>query len=243
MIHKTKAIALHSIKYGDSSLIAYVYSEMHGRLSLMVHSAYGKPKSAGKAVFFQPLNIVNLVYYHKENQTLSKLKEVSIEVNFSSIPFDPVKRAIAMFVGEVVYRTIREEEQNHMMFSFLESSIRLLDVMHSGISNFHLIFLAQLTRYLGFFPGNTWNESSPIFDYKNGLFIHAEPLHPLFFGRERSKMIGLVLSTSFHDAEELKLNHKTRAQLIDNFLSFYQVHIEGVSGIKSLAILSQVFED
>ena len=243
MIHKTKAIALHSVKYGDSSLIAYVYSESHGRLSLMAHSAYGKHKSSGKAVFFQPLNIVNLVYYYKESQTLSKLKEVSSEVNFSTIPFDPVKRAIALFIGEVVYRTIREEEPNPVMFSFLESSIQLLDVMHSGISNFHLIFLAQLTRHLGFFPGNTWSESNPIFDYKNGLFIHAEPTHPLFFNKEKSRIIGLVLSTPFHEAEALMLNHKTRAQLIDNFMTFYQVHIEGVSGIKSLPILSQVFEE
>lgn len=242
MIYKTKAIALHSVKYGDSSLIAYVYSESHGRLSLMVHGAYGKRKSSGKAVFFQPLNIVNLVYYYKENQTLSKLKEASSEVNFSSIPFDPVKRAIALFIGEVVYRTIREEESNPVLFNFLENSIQLLDVMHSGISNFHLIFLAQLTRYLGFFPGNTWSESTPIFDYKNGLFVHAEPIHPLFFNKEKSKMIGVILSTPFHEAEALKLNHKTRAQLIDNFLSFYQIHIEGISGIKSLPVLSQVFD-
>ncbi len=243
MIHKTKAIALHTVKYGDNSLIAYVYSESHGRLSLMVHSAYGKQKSSGKAVFFQPLNILNLVYYHRGNQTLCKLKEVSTEVTFSTIPFDPVKRAIALFIGEVVYRTIREEEANPTMFSFLLNSIQLLDVMHSGISNFHLIFLAQLTRYLGFFPGNQWNDSTPIFDYKNGLFVYAEPAHPLYFNKEKSKLIGLILSTPFHDAETLKLNHKVRGQIIDNLLAYYQVHIESVSGIKSLPILSQVFEE
>lgn len=243
MIHKTKAIALHTVKYGDNSLIAYVYSESHGRLSLMVHSAYGKQKSAVKAVFFQPLNILNLVYYHRGNQTLCKLKEVSTEVTYSTIPFDPVKRAIALFIGEVVYRTIREEEPNPVMFNFLENSIQLLDVMQRGASNFHLIFLTQLTRYLGFFPGNQWSESLPIFDYKNGLFVPTDPAHPLYFNKEKSKLIGLVLSTPFHDAERLELNHKTRTQLIDNLLAFYQVHIESVTGIKSLPILSQIFEE
>lgn len=243
MIHKTKAIALHSVKYGDNSIIAYVYSESHGRLSIMVHGAYGKQKSSGKAVFFQPLSILNLVYYHRGYQTLCKLKEVSAEVSFSTIPFDPVKRAIALFVGEVVYRTIREEESNFAMFNFLENSIQLLDVMHVGISNFHLIFLAQLTRYLGFFPGNQWSESSSIFDYKNGLFVSFEPTHPLYFNKEKSKLIGLIFSTPFHDAELLKLNHKIRAQVIDNLLAFYQVHIESISGIKSLPILSQIFDD
>lgn len=243
MIHKTRAIALHTVKYGDSSLIAYVYSESHGRLSLMVHGAFGKQKSSNKAIFFQPLNIINLVYYHKGQQTLCKLKEVSSSVAFGELPFDPVKRAIALFIGEVVYRTIREEEPNTTMFNYLETSIELLDVMHSGVSNFHLIFLAQLTRYLGFYPGNAWSESLPIFDYKNGLFIASEPMHPLFFDKEKSKSIGMILSTPFHDAEHLKLNHKVRAQIIDNLLTFYQVHIEGVASLKSLSVLSQVFED
>ncbi len=243
MIHKTRAIALHTVKYGDNSLIAYVYSESHGRLSLMVHGAFGKQKSSSKAVFFQPLNIINLVYYHKGQQTLCKLKEVSSAVTFSELPFDPTKRAIALFVGEVVYRTIREEEPNPVMFNYLETSIQLLDVMHSGVSNFHLIFLAQLTRYLGFYPGNSWNETNPIFDYKNGLFIASEPMHPLFFDKEKSKGIGMVLATPFHDAEHLKLNHKVRSQIIDNLLTFYHVHTEGFATLKSLSVLSQVFED
>jgi len=243
MIHKTKAIALHTVKYGDSSLIAYVYSESYGRLSVMVHSAYGKKKSAGKAIFFQPLSIINVVYYRKGIQTLCKLKEVSTEVNFTSIPFDPIKRAIALFIGEVVYRTIREEESNPVMYSYLENAIQLLDVMHGGMSNFHLIFLAQLTRHLGFFPGNAWDESTPYFDYKNGVFVKTETIHPLFFSTEVSKLMGQVLTTPFHEAESLQFNHKTRAQLIGSFLSFYQVHIESISGIKSLPILSQVFED
>jgi DNA repair protein RecO (recombination protein O) len=243
MICKTKAIALHSVKFGDSSLIAYVYSETHGRLSLMVHSAYGKHKSSGKAIFFQPLNIINLIYYHKENQTLCKLKEASIDISFNSIPYDPAKRAIALFIGEVVYRTVREEETNPVLFNFLDNAIQLLDVMHSGVSNFHLVFLAQLTRHLGFYPGNAWSDSTPIFDYKNGLFLQAEPMHPIFFNKEKSKIIGLVFSTSFHDLDKLSFNHKVRAQLIDNFLTFYQVHIESVAGIKSLPILSQIFEE
>lgn len=243
MIHKTKAIALHTVKYGDNSLIAYVYSESNGRLSLMVHSAFGKQKSSGKAVLFQPLNIINLIYYHKGHQTLCKLKEVSSEISLNDIPYNPVKRAIALFIGELIYRTIREEEPSHVMFNYLETSIQLLDVMHNGVPNFHLIFLAQLTRYLGFFPGNQWSELTPIFDYKNGLFVATEPMHPLFFDKEKSKAIGLVLSASFYNAEHLKLNHKVRTQIIDNLLTFYQVHIEGVANLKSLPILSQVFED
>ncbi len=243
MIHKTKAIALHTVKYGDNSLIAYVYSESHGRLSLMVHSAFGKQKSSGKAVFFQPLNIINLIYYHKENQTLCKLKEVSSAVPFGDIPFDPVKRAIALFVGEVVYRTIREEESNPALYKYLETSIQLLDVMNRGVSNFHIIFLAQLSRYLGFFPGNSWSESATIFDYKNGLFVASEPIHPLYFDKDKSKQIALAFATPFHDAENMKLNHKVRSQIIDNLLTFYQVHIEGAASIKSLSILSQVFDE
>ena len=243
VIYKTKAISLHTVKYGDSSLIAYIYTQEHGRITLMVHGAYGRKKTSAKAVLFQPLSILNIVYYHKGTQAFSTLKEVTLDVTFNSIPYDPVKRAIALFVGEVVYKTIREEEANPVMYSYLEHSIQLLDLMHQGTSNFHLLFLSQLSRHLGFYPGNSWSDTLPFFDYKNGLFVSLEPTHPLYFSKERSKMLGLLFSTPFHDADNLQFNHKLRSQLIDNILSFYHIHIESVTGIKSLPILSQVFEE
>jgi len=243
VIHKTRAISIHTIRYSENSIIVYVYSESHGRLSIMVHSAFGKGKRAGNAVFFQPLNIVDLVFYKKENQSIAKLKEVSQGLVTSTIPFDPIKRAIALFMGEVIYRTVKEEVANSTMFQFLVSSIQILDVLRVGIANFHLVFLMQLTRQLGFFPGNQWSESHPFFDMKNGVFVQSEPLHPLFFSKSNSKMLNSIIQTSFENVDDIKLNHSQRNIIIRDLLSYYQVHLGSVSDIKSLPVLSDVFKD
>jgi DNA repair protein RecO (recombination protein O) len=243
MILKTRAIAIHSVKYSENSIIAYVYSESHGRLSIMVYKAFGKGKRTSNAVFFQPLNIIDIVFYKKENQSIAKLKEVSQGIITNTIPFDPVKRALALFIGEVIYRTVREEVANPAMFQFLSSSIQILDVIHSGVSNFHLVFLMQLTRHLGFFSGNQWSEATQIFDLKNGVFAHSEPLHPLFLDKSNSKLFNEIMQTSFENVETLKLNHTIRNSIINDLLSFYQVHLGTVADIKSLAVLTEVFKD
>jgi DNA repair protein RecO (recombination protein O) len=242
MIHKSKAITLHTIRYGENSLIAYLYTEAYGRISLLVNGAFGKRKATGKAAFFQPLDINNVVFYHRSVHGLGRLKEVSTAIGFSSIPFDPVKRAIALFVSELVYRTVREEESNPVLYNFLETSIHLLDVMSTGAHNFHIIFLVQLSRHLGFYPGNRWSSATPYFDYRNGLFIEHEPQHPLFFGKSDSEWIGRAMDTPFHEADRLEMNHLLRKQLIENLLAYYQFHIESVAAMKSLPVLAQVFE-
>ena len=61
MLAKSSVIALHSVRFGEKSLVAYVYSEQYGRLTLMVNSAFGKSKAGGKAIFFQPLSILSTV--------------------------------------------------------------------------------------------------------------------------------------------------------------------------------------
>lgn len=243
MIQKTRAISIHTIRYGENSIIAYVYSESHGRLSIMVHSAFGKGKRAGNAVFFQPLNIIDIVFYKKENQSIAKLKEVSQGLITDTIPFDPIKRVIALFMGEVIYRSVKEEVANPPMFQFLVNSIQILDVLRSGFSNFHLVFLMQLTRQLGFFPGNQWSELNPYFDLKNGVFVHSEPLHPLFISKMNSKMLNAIIQTSFENVDDIKLNHSQRNVIIRDLLSYYQVHLGSVSDIKSLPVLTEVFKD
>lgn len=243
MIYKSKAIALHSIRYGDSSIIAYLYSEMFGRISILVHSAYGKSKGTGKAVFFQPLNQLDIVFYRKETQAIAKLKETNLDINYISIPFDPVKRAIALFIGELIYKTVKEEVSNPAMYKYLVGSIQLLDVLHSGSSNYHLLFMMQLTRHLGIYPGNTWSEYNKIFDMKNGIFVHNEPQHPLFLSTQNSQLLSLLMQTPFDQSDQLTFNHFQRNQIIQDILYYYQVHLGSVSDLKSLTVLTEIFKD
>lgn len=242
MLQKSKAIVLHTIKYKDNSIIAYCYTEAFGRTSFLVNNAFAKGKNPGKAVYFQPFAILDVVFYIKESMNLCRLKEVSISINQTAIPFNPVKRSIVFFLSEVVHRTVKEEEPNRLFYNFLENSIHLLDIMHSGVANFHLIFLMQHSRHLGFFPSNVFTDFNKYFDYKNGTFIPSIPQHNFYLEPDVSKLLGEVVQTPFHRAEELILNHNQRVQIINGILKYYKFHLGNTLEFNSLEVLTQVFD-
>lgn len=242
MLHKSKAIVLHTIRYKDNSLIAYCYSESFGRISFIVNSAFSTGKTPGKAVYFQPFSILDIVFYKKAGSDLCRVKEVSVAINQTTISFDPVKRSIALFLSEVVYRTVKEEEPNQSFYSFLENSIHLLDIMHSGVANFHLVFLLQHSRHLGFFPSNIWSEVDRYFDYRNGTFISYIPQHNFYLESDVSRMLSEVISTPFYKVDELALNHSQRIQIINGILRYYRFHLGSSLEFNSLSVLIQLFD-
>jgi DNA repair protein RecO (recombination protein O) len=243
MISKSKAIALHTVRFGESSLVAYLYTLEFGRITLMVNGAYGKGRSGKKAVFFQPLTLLDIVFYPGKNHGMGKLKEVYLSSPLKTLHVNPIKSAISLFVGEVVYRTIREEESNASLYQFIDLSILSLDAMDSGVSNFHLLFIAQLSKHLGFYPSGQFSDLTPFFDYKNGFFVSREPSHPMFFSADISKLFFNCLTTPFGNADSIHLSGNQRSLLLNHILNFFSYHMDSVSSIRSLPVLSQVFEE
>lgn len=243
MIQKSKSIALHTIRYGEKSLVAYLYTQEFGRISLMVNNAYGKGKGTKKAIYFQPLCIIDTVFYPAKKQGLGRLKEVSISKANPLLHMDMVKSSIAVFLGEIVYRTVKEEENNSALFQFLELSILSLDAMGKGVANFHLLFLARLTKYLGFYPNGEYTSATPFFDCKSGLFVRDEPMHPIYFNRAHSQLLSTLLQTDYRKAHTIALNGNQRNDFLNQILNFYTYHMDSAHNIKSLPVLSQLFSE
>ena len=241
MIQKSKSIALHTVRYGEKSLVAYLYSQEFGRISLMVNNAYGKGKGAKKAIYFQPLSILDIVFYPAKSQGLGRIKEVSVSKTNPLLHIDVVKSGIAIFLGEVVYRTVKEEESNFALFQFLELSILSLDAMDRGVANFHLLFLVQLTKHLGFYPNGKYTPATPFFDCKSGLFVKDEPMHPIYFNKSHSQLLSNLLQTDYANANAIGLNGNQRNNFLNQILNFYAYHMDSVHTLKSLPILAQLF--
>ncbi|MFA5647394.1 MAG: DNA repair protein RecO [Bacteroidales bacterium] len=243
MIQKSKSVALHTVRYGENSLIAYLYTQEFGRVSLMVNSAYGKGKGTKKAVYFQPLNIIDVVFYPGRNQGMGRLKEVSVSKTNSFLHINMVKSALAVFLGEIVYRTVKEEESNSALFQFLELSILSLEAMDNGVANFHLIFLTRLSKYLGFYPSGEYTTETPFFDCKSGQFVKVEPFHPIYFNQAHSQLLSKLLQTDYANAGDIALNGNQRNNFLNQLLNFYAYHMDSVHSLKSLLILTQLFTD
>ncbi len=242
MLAENSVIVLRSVRYRENSLIVSCYGRQSGRISLLVNQAFPKGKKSGRNVFFQPLSILDVVYYSRLNNEIQRVKEVSPAYFLATIHHNPVKLAIAVFLSELIYRSIREEEENSNLFSFLENAIVILDNLHSGLANFHLLFMIQLTRYLGFYPANEWNPTELFFDIKNGKFIGYEPAHGFYLNREISELLGKVMQLPLQYPEKLALNHKMRIALIDGLTQYYRFHLGVGINFRSLPVLMQLFE-
>ena len=76
MIHKTKGIVLRAVKYGETSLVLTLFTELFGLQSYIVNGVRTiSKKGSSKSVFFQPSAILDLVVYHNEYKNLQRIKE------------------------------------------------------------------------------------------------------------------------------------------------------------------------
>jgi DNA repair protein RecO (recombination protein O) len=239
MLVKTKGILLHHIRYSDNSLIAHFYTEEYGRLSVMVKGLSSR-KGGPRLSYFQPLNVFNIELYYYERKELQNLREMSLEHIPSKITGDISRSSIALFISEILYNVIREEDVNKMLYNFIESSVITLDELTEGISNFHLWFLAAFTAYAGIGPTPTTNENW-YFDMLSGQFTEFMPLHPDYLEPHSAGVLNHLLSMSAKELSGLHLSGADRSDLLEKMIKYYNLHLPGIRQIHSLQIMREIF--
>ncbi len=232
MLSKTRAIVLHHIKYGESSLIVTLYTEKHGRLSCIVSGVRSK-KSRFPATLFQPLTLLEADFYYRQNRELQRLKEASCSYHYTTVPFSISKSAIALFLAEVLYLTLREEESSPALFSFLFHALLLLDHKEEGVANFHLWFMLHVSRFIGILPVNPGSSG--------GYRISADM--EIFFELPAEAVTALtaLMANPQGPPEDLQLSKQNRSLLLDRIVRHYSMHVEGFSRLKSFAVFREVF--
>ncbi len=243
MLHSTKGIVFHSLKYAESSIIVKIYTELFGLQSYLLRGIRNQ-KSKIKPPLFQPLTLLDLVVYHKEKQSLQSVREVHLAQPYHAIPFDIRKSSVALFINELVYKAIREEEPNPDLFEFLWKNCLMLDTTEESVSFFHLFFALQLMHHLGIFPQNNYTVRIPVFNMREGLFQMNIPGHPHYLDRDASFVFHKVLATC-DGKDPLQYvstipNPETRSRLLETILLYYQLHLPGFSGIQSHHVLHDV---
>lgn len=234
----TKAIVLSAIKYGDTSLIVKTYTASSGVKTYMLRGVLASRKGKLKPAYFQPLTQLEIVANHKDKGTLESIKEVKVSYQYQSIATSVIKNSVTLFLAEMLSHSLLEEEVNKPLFNFLEASLQWLDT-HDDISNFHLFFLLQLTRYLGFYP-DTADMALEYFDLQEGVFCSRAPLNPVIC----DKPLGYFrqfLGTNFEALHTIKMNKSTRQELLKGIILYYELHLQGFRKPKSLEVLNQIF--
>jgi len=237
-IVSTRAIVLNTIKYSDTSLIVKCYTLEEGLKSYLVRGVLKSKKRGLKAAYFQPLNQLNLVANHSDKKTLHSLKEVHISNAYKTIYKDIIKQSIVLFLTEVLTYAIREEEANKNLFLYLETAFSWLDV-HDRVSNFHLLFLLNLTQFLGFYPDLSKKEriGFSLIDGKlTNNISQKDVIHTKNFYQFK-KLLGI----NFDEIENVSYSKQERQQVLKIIIRYFELHLDGFRTPKSLQILEAVF--
>ncbi len=240
MLVTTEGIVLHFIKYGESSVIATIFTRDFGRQSYLVNAARSK-KAQNKSSLLQPLFLVDMVAYQKQTRELHRIKELKINQVYQNIPFNITKSSLAIFISEVLYKSINEQESYPEMYDFIKNSLLYFDLMETGASNFHLWFLFRLTEYLGFFPETNRVGFQGWFDMKIGAIVHFQPSHPFYANKEATEYLIKLSALKINEISELTISRNMRDTLITVLVDYYQLHFDYLGEIKSLNVLREVF--
>ncbi|MCC8034780.1 MAG: DNA repair protein RecO [Rikenellaceae bacterium] len=238
--YKARGIVLHTVKYGETSLILYTLTDTVGRQTYMVQGVRGGKSRGRGGALFQPMFVLDFVGLESPKMELHRIKEVRPAFPLTSIPFDIRKSTISLFMAEVLYRLIREAEPLSPVFDFARGSVEALDGMTDGVANFHIWFLARLSPYLGFHPGNEYSPSA-WFDIREGMYTPVEPGHGLSFDREKTRLLSELLQADIHDLAGVKLSRGARSGFLEAMLSYFGYHLDTIHQIRSVQILKEVF--
>jgi DNA repair protein RecO (recombination protein O) len=179
---------------------------------------------------------------HHEKKEIHRITDYKVLHPFVTIPFNQTKRSITFFITEVLSKVLREEHPNDELFNFVFHAIKVLDEEVPGLPNFHLFFLFQLSRFLGFGVSYSKDSSNTFFDLQNSEYTSVEPNHPYFI-KEQALRNWIILSKS--DASrlnQLKLKSNQRRDLLNALVLYYELHILNFSSLKSLDVLQALFD-
>lgn len=239
MLHKTRGIVFKTTDYSESSVVVQIFTEKFGLQSYIINGAK-KPKAKISRNMLQPLHLVDMVVYHKANGNVQRIAELKNSPTLQTIPYDVIKSCIAMFLNEVLYKAVKQQTPDENTFDFVFNAIELLDHKSRGLANFHLLFLVQLTRYLGFYPHGTVAADANYFDMKDGVFSNYKPDSLSYLSPPHTKNFYMLLKSNFGNIDEVKLNNDERRYLINKLLEYYAMHIEGFGNIRSHEVLEEV---
>lgn len=229
MILKTSGLVLSSIRYKDTSIIVKIFTRELGLKSYLINGVRSMGKGS-KMALYQPLTLLDLVVYNKENFGLQRISEAKLQRAHQRIPFDFSRTSIALFMTEVINRSIYENYQNEFLFDFLSESVVILDQSETLLAHFPLVFLIEKAKFLGFSP-----ESAEGFMLES----NKQPFSKEEFPATMDYLNNLV-------EEKYQCCHKIsvslRRKLLDHLLDFYAQHTENPSAFKSLAVIRQVME-
>jgi DNA repair protein RecO (recombination protein O) len=242
-LYKTNAIVLRTVKYGETSIIVTLFTELFGIQSYLVNGVRTSAKKAsGKANLYQPAALLQLVVYHNELKKLQRIKESGWDYLYDRVFFNVTRHSVALFIVELLLKCLKQPESNPELFQFVNDLLLHLDQCEEKeMANYPLFFALHLATFLGFRIHDNFSDSHHILDLQEGMFVSARPAHPYFlelpFSHNTSELLKIMQP---HELQQIKLNRDARRILLNAYQNYYALRIEEFGTLKSIPVLQTV---
>jgi len=234
MIISSSAIVLSKLKYRDNDLIIKVLVKELGVTSFIVRGGSRKNKSN----YFQQLSLLEIEFDFNSKRNLHYFKDFENKFNLKTIHTDFKKMGVVIFLSEVLSKILIHQEKDFDLFNFIERSIKHYDEVKFNPS-FHLVFLINLSKFLGFYP-EIENNDFKYFDLQHGCYTNTRDSNYVIYDEELN-CFNMILGTNFDELRMLTYNSVQRQKLLDNIILYYKLHIENFVSLKSLEVLRKLF--
>jgi recombination protein O C terminal len=194
-----------------------------------------------KKQYFQPMTLLDFEYDFRQRSNLQRIKDVRVSLPYSSIPIDPAKSCISLFLSEFIYYATRNEQENPTLFTYISTSLEWLDNAYEDFVNFHLVFMMRLGKFLGFHPFLEDFTPGCFFDLRNGCFTLSMPLHTDFLNAADAGHLYNLMRMNFDTMKLFKLSHDDRNRITEIVLRYYKLHLPNMPELQSFDILREVF--
>lgn len=239
MKQTAQAITLNCTKYSDNKLIVNTYTRELGRAAFAIRIPQNRKSSP--LPYCQPLFINEIEYNSAPEAEIKQASKIAPSYTYTSIPFSTTKTTTAMFITEILAKVLNFSEKNEELYDYITSSLKLFDQNEVNGKNFHLKFLLQITKYLGFYPANRYSELRPCFDIANAKFTAnitsaRQAIHPPY-----SEIFSRILDYDYIPCDFIPLSGSDRSFLLEKIIDYYRYRFENIAAVKSLEVLKTVF--
>ena len=233
MKYKSRAITLTYIKQGESSIISKIFTEKHGLQSFIIKGVRSK-RAKKKLGLFQPLQLVDINATLIPKKGLQYLAEITIIETISTDKINMNKNFLAIFIAEISSKVLQENEQNSGLFKFVWEIKQKLYNANTVDENFALLFMLNLSKYLGFFP-STENINAPFFNLETGEFSGKAFNLNIYLTEEKTTILKHLLL-----GEKINIPQELKSELLKDIIQYFRLHHYNLSNITSHLIIESL---
>ena len=242
----TDAIVLRILDYSDTSLIARLFTEEHGKVTVIAKGAR-RPKQ-GIAGILQPPNHVTVWYSHKDGRDIQTLTKLDFVERYPQLSASLTKSAAALVIAEMLDRAVHDSDPHPILFRLITSTLRHLDQAEANEAVILHFYQLHLAKQLGFGPqlascsqcGRALIDASLDPDTGSLLCTRCQPVESVSLDKSALDHLRDLSKTHISDLLSIAIGGKTGQEVEHYLLNHLYYHVDGMSNLQSIKFWRQV---